>query len=89
MYISVVDKKNENKIYYQYILYFMSTLIKSYRHLQKATQKLVNLYSSHICLNYLSLKDNATDAQVEKNMNELRKYYTSPEFSYIVFKKNN
>ena len=65
----------------------MSSLINAYCHLQRATQKLVNVYSPHICLNHLSLKDNATDAQIEKNMNELRKYYSSPEFSYIAFKK--
>ena len=44
----------------------MSSLINAYRHLQRATQKLVNVYSPHICLNHLSLKDNATDAQIEK-----------------------
>ena len=61
----------------------MQTLVIAYRHLHSATQKLVSHYSPHICLNHLSIKNDASENDIIKNMNELRKYYSAPHFSYL------
>lgn len=61
----------------------MQTLITAYRHLHSATQKLVSHYSPHICLNHLIIKNDATENDIINNMNELRKYYSAPHFSYL------
>lgn len=66
----------------------MQTLVIAYRHLHIATQKLVNHYSPHICLNHLVIKDNATEKDIIKNMDELRKYYSAPQFTYLKNSKN-
>jgi 2'-5' RNA ligase len=67
----------------------MQTLVTAYRHLHKATQKLVNHYSPHITLNHLTIKNDATESEIVKNMDELRKYYTAPHLSYLHdFKKS-
>ena len=67
----------------------MSSLINAYRHFHKATQKFVNVYSPHICLNHLKLNDNDSIEKMYKNMEELNKYYTKPEFSYLIYKKKS
>ena len=66
----------------------MKTLVTAYRHLHSATQKLVSHYSPHICLNHLSIKNDATENEIINNMNELRKYYSTPQFSYLKNSKN-
>ena len=65
----------------------MHYLVQSYRHLHKATQKLVNVYSPHICLNHLSIKDNATEKEIYKNIEILKSYYISPEYAYLMNSK--
>jgi len=60
-----------------------TNLIVAYRHLHKATQKLVNIYSPHITLNHLNIKDNTSMDDITKNMNELYKYYSAPHLSYL------
>lgn len=65
----------------------MSSMITAYRYFHQATQKLVNVYSPHICLNYLKLNDDAKIEQIYKNMEELNKYYKKPEFSYLIYNK--
>lgn len=62
----------------------MSSLVILYRHLHKATQKLVNVYSPNICLNHLSIKDNATDKEIHNKLKILQGYYNSPEYAYLI-----
>ena len=66
----------------------MSSVITVYRHFHKATEKLVKLYSPHICLNYLKLNDNDSIEKINKNTEELSKYYLTPEYSYLIYNKN-
>lgn len=63
------------------------SLIRAYHHLHKATQTLVKHYSPYINLNYLKLSDDATESEINKNMEELKKYYFSPEYSYLIYDK--
>lgn len=66
-----------------------TNLIVAYRHLHKATQKLVQIYSPHITLNHLKIDDNANMNDITNKMNELHKYYSAPHLSYLNdFKKS-
>lgn len=53
----------------------MTSLIKAYINLHKATKKFINIYSPNICLDHLIIKDNISEKEILKNMNELCKYY--------------
>ncbi len=64
----------------------MQSLVTAYRHLHRATQKLVNVYSPHICLQHLGITNDATEEVIIKNMEELRKYYSAPQFTYLKYR---
>ena len=66
-----------------------TNLIVAYRHLHRATQKLVYIYSPHICLDHLIIKNDTTEDDIIDKMNKLEKYYSAPHFSYLRdFKKD-
>jgi len=67
----------------------MKTLIQVYRYYHKATEQLVKLYSPHISLKHLNIKDNATEGEIIKNMKELRDFSDFPQYSYLINKKND
>ena len=66
----------------------MAQLINIYRHFYKATEKIVKIYAPTVNLNHLKLKDTASPEEIYNNVNELSKYYSKPEFTYLL-KKNN
>jgi hypothetical protein len=65
-----------------YIL-IMSDLFIAYRHLFLATHKLVTKYSPNVKLTHLDLKKNSSDKKINLTINELVKYYETPEYSHL------